>query len=103
MSQNLITLLFGVLVLGAVLGSLGTAVFSALRDDKAALAAEQAPPPQDTLALDYLDDAKCSLYFNTELQAWGLMNSENTLLATAPTARSTLLRARATSDFRVSL
>ena len=49
--------------------------------------------PQDTEILDRLEAARYNLFFNSDLDAWGVLSGSDRLICTGLTVRSALLRA----------
>lgn len=84
----------GVFSVGILFGALLIAIF-AINDRPATLdeLADIAANAQDAELLDYLDKSECSLFFNPTLSAWGLLDGQNSLIATASNVRNTLARA----------
>lgn len=54
-----------------------------------------APPgtPLDTEILDRLEAARYNLFYNTDLNAWGVLGGSDKFICTGLTVRSALLRA----------
>ena len=48
---------------------------------------------KDAELVTYLDKSECSLFYHPVLSAWGLIDGNNTLIATAHNVRNTLTRA----------
>lgn len=86
------SLLFGVFVLGVLVGIAILALFVGSRDDSSE-PLSQAANEQDAVLMNYLERAECNLYFNPSLGAWGLLDGHDKMVATAHSVRTTLARA----------
>lgn len=85
-------LMFGVFMLGATAGVAVLALVIGTRDDSSTLVT-QAAAEQDATLMDYLEQSECNLFFNPTLSAWGLLDGQDKMIATAHSVRVTLARA----------
>lgn len=63
-----------------------------LREDAVDLV-DQASNQNAADLLDYLERSECNLYFNATINAWGLLDGTDKLLAAGPNLRNLLSRA----------
>lgn len=85
-------ILFGVFTLGTMLGVVLLALFVGSRDNADDIIS-QAAAEQDAELMDYLEHSECNLFFNPTLAAWGLLDGQDKMIATARSVRTTLARA----------
>ncbi len=85
-------MLFGVFILGVIVGVAILALFVNAKDDSSE-PISQAANEQDAVLMNYLERSECNLYFNPTINAWGLLDGKDTMVATAHSVRSTLARA----------
>ena len=92
MTFSQFSLLFGVLMVGVMIGVFILALFVGSQDDTDDLVS-QAANAQAALLLDFLNNSECNLFFNPAMGAWGLLDGQNKMLATARNVHTTLTRA----------
>lgn len=85
-----ISLMFGVFMLGATAGVAALALLVGGRSDGVPTSHAN---EQDATLMDYLEQSECNLFFNPTLSAWGLLDGQDKMIATAHSVRVTLARA----------
>lgn len=93
-----ISLFLGAVAMGVIaMGVIATVIRAdeqslteVLKDSWFARTHEQA---RDTELLDFLEKSECNLFFNGTLGAWGLLDGDDKIVATAHSVRTTLARA----------
>lgn len=85
-------MLFGVFIIGVIIGVAILALFVNAKDDSSE-PVSHAANEQDAVLMNYLERAECNLFFNPTISAWGLLDGQDKMLATAHSVRATLARA----------
>ena len=87
--------LFALVCLGLIAGVILQMMWEDIssKDNPAGLSGPYADKDPDVMLLDYLEKSECNLYFNVQMGSWGLLDGNDSLIATGQTVRSTLARA----------
>lgn len=84
---------YGALSAGILIGILIVALFSNANDDTTQDRMTHASNAADAELLNYLNKSECNMFFNPGMGAWGLLDGQNKMLATAHTVHACLARA----------
>lgn len=93
--MNFFLLYSAILLAGIMLGICATLVYQYPFEVEMNVLLDQVGERDSTELLNYLEKSECNLFYNSTINAWGLVDGQDKLIAAGHSIRATLRRAQA--------